>query len=172
MLHGKHFLLCFPCSVGMQIPIFSTPLQWERSLFHFPENFQWNLMILLATGFGCFQLAPRVCPRTRRKPWASIWAPRRPHVTPCAAVRDLKLLHHLGVGAGSCAVEALATATLGQRRSRARGVAKTNNQLAAQHGNHFFYCFPCSVGSKISFFATPLTKYHQYWRRPHTRGAV
>ena len=39
MLHGKHFLLCFPCSVGTSKTLFATPPQREGLFFHFSENF-------------------------------------------------------------------------------------------------------------------------------------
>ena len=53
MLHGDQYFFCFPCSVGMQISIFSTPLQWKHLIFHFPEHFQWDRMIL----FDSFTMA-------------------------------------------------------------------------------------------------------------------
>ena len=39
MLHGKHFFLCFPCSVGTSKTLFATPPQREGLFFHFSENF-------------------------------------------------------------------------------------------------------------------------------------
>ena len=40
--------------------------------------------------------------------------------------------------------------------SRSRGVAKIKFDLPMLHGKHFFFCFPCSVGTPKVSFATPL----------------
>ena len=86
----------------------------------------------------------------------------RHHVTLCAAVMGSKLLNRVGFGTGLCAAETLTTAMLGQRCSRARNVAKTNEQFA----------LPTQRGNNVHGFATPLTKSNQYRRRPHTTTIV
>ena len=53
MLGGKHYFLWSPCSVGVRISFFSTPLRWEWSKNCFSENFQMIYLLfdcLLRTG--------------------------------------------------------------------------------------------------------------------------
>ena len=54
--------------------------------------------------------------------------------------------------------------------SRSRGVAKVSFGLPMLHGKHFFLCFPCSVGTSKTLFATPPQReglfFSLFWKFP------
>ena len=48
------------------------------------------------------------------------------------------------------------------RHSRARGVAKRIFGIPVLHGTQYFLCFPCSMGSTLFTFATPLQRERRF----------